>query len=637
MAFNPELGNWFPVTKFRFWCQKVLPLVYDDSLSYYELLCKVVDYLNKYGEDLGLLADEYKALVEWVNHYFEQNLEPIIQQYVDEWLDDHPEATTTVQDGSITVEKFHNTVVDETLTESGHPADAKVVGDMLIPTSAEMDKQLDDPTFVFGQGSNAIFACAATWLKNNDKLYYGNADLCNSFYVDADGNVIPAYEPKPGIEIEGRFPLDCMAFVDMCLRGIGFEDSMYGNQSNQSRYPCTSLKWSSKQFNMYAKVWDNTLEIAPVIKDNDSYWTPTNDYHRVLTWQYARFLRDHDLYVPLRGVTNLKMKQCLRVGDILWFGNPENSEYAGHFDGIYHCAIFMGWNKDQCMILDCNGIDANATVSIRHATGAHSSAYLMGYSRIPLGTTGTTGMESGIDLRISNGAFSGYASTQEKVYLKTKTRKFNTYKFTVSYMYFSAVDATRAFPSILWGASYLNVNRLTANSVKHVESYKFYTDDIIVTINNTDANFDASQVTDVNDYFMAQFYPAPSSTAYIHIDKVEPILLIDGIDSGDYLRLNRQTYSFTDYHDACNYMATNFLANVNSDSIMRFKFWTNTVGGSGQNLSAAIVKYRTDTYKVAVWNNTGYGCIMTKKFGVTDPVYTDYTSSNPFPLEDWVG
>lgn len=35
------------LSTFRFWCQKVLPLVYDESLSYYELLCKVVDYLNK--------------------------------------------------------------------------------------------------------------------------------------------------------------------------------------------------------------------------------------------------------------------------------------------------------------------------------------------------------------------------------------------------------------------------------------------------------------------------------------------------------------------------------------------------------------------------------------------------------------
>ena len=148
MAFNPELTNWFPVSKFRFWCQKVLPLVYDDSLSYYEVLCKMVDYLNKYGEDLGVLAEDYKALVEWVNNYFEQDLDPIIKQYVDEWLDEHPEATTTVQDGSITVEKFHNSVVDKTLTESGHPADALVVGEIVRnPLDINKPSTADGNTF----------------------------------------------------------------------------------------------------------------------------------------------------------------------------------------------------------------------------------------------------------------------------------------------------------------------------------------------------------------------------------------------------------------------------------------------------------------------------------------------------------
>ena len=34
------------LTHFRFWCQKVLPLVYDDSISYYEVLCKMADYIN---------------------------------------------------------------------------------------------------------------------------------------------------------------------------------------------------------------------------------------------------------------------------------------------------------------------------------------------------------------------------------------------------------------------------------------------------------------------------------------------------------------------------------------------------------------------------------------------------------------
>ena len=47
---------------FRFWCQKVLPLVYDDSLSYYELLCKVVDYLNKTMEIVNKLRENCQAL-----------------------------------------------------------------------------------------------------------------------------------------------------------------------------------------------------------------------------------------------------------------------------------------------------------------------------------------------------------------------------------------------------------------------------------------------------------------------------------------------------------------------------------------------------------------------------------------------
>lgn len=49
------------MSPFRFWCQKVLPLVYDDSLSYYEILCKVVEYIN------GLIEND-KAIVEEIEN-----------------------------------------------------------------------------------------------------------------------------------------------------------------------------------------------------------------------------------------------------------------------------------------------------------------------------------------------------------------------------------------------------------------------------------------------------------------------------------------------------------------------------------------------------------------------------------------
>ena len=47
-------------TELKAWCQKVIPLVYDDSLSYYEFLCKILKKLN----DLGLTFNEF---LEWVN------------------------------------------------------------------------------------------------------------------------------------------------------------------------------------------------------------------------------------------------------------------------------------------------------------------------------------------------------------------------------------------------------------------------------------------------------------------------------------------------------------------------------------------------------------------------------------------
>ena len=46
---------------FKFWCQKVLPLVYDDSLSYYEVLCKVRDYLNHIIDDNKMITEDGQA------------------------------------------------------------------------------------------------------------------------------------------------------------------------------------------------------------------------------------------------------------------------------------------------------------------------------------------------------------------------------------------------------------------------------------------------------------------------------------------------------------------------------------------------------------------------------------------------
>ena len=78
-----------PLHHFRFWCQKVLPLVYDDSLSYYEVLCKVVAYINnlidtnnEIIEYVDELKDELKVVQDWIANFDTSYLEQLIQKYI---------------------------------------------------------------------------------------------------------------------------------------------------------------------------------------------------------------------------------------------------------------------------------------------------------------------------------------------------------------------------------------------------------------------------------------------------------------------------------------------------------------------------------------------------------------------------
>lgn len=74
---------------FRFWCYMVLPLVYDDSLSYYEILCKMVDYINNLigtdklqNDEINKLKQEMQAVQNWIDNFDTSFAENVIAQYL---------------------------------------------------------------------------------------------------------------------------------------------------------------------------------------------------------------------------------------------------------------------------------------------------------------------------------------------------------------------------------------------------------------------------------------------------------------------------------------------------------------------------------------------------------------------------
>lgn len=195
--FTPNLNPYSGQGSFRFWVQKVLPLVYDDSLSYYELLCKVVTFLNNVIQDMDtaeenieLIRDAYDKLQSYVNTYFDNlDIEPELDNVLMRWVADgrlEDALTTTLTDNpsvldgpvaevipDVVSEQLPGVVgeqiggvvsplipdavtdwldenvepttpiVDESLTISGAAADAKVVGDKFTEIDDMMFAHLD--------------------------------------------------------------------------------------------------------------------------------------------------------------------------------------------------------------------------------------------------------------------------------------------------------------------------------------------------------------------------------------------------------------------------------------------------------------------------------------------------------------
>lgn len=92
---NTQFGR---VGAFRFWCQKVLPAVYDDSLSYYELLCKVTKWLEDLTEITNTQSDAITELQETLTEFMAGTFDPYIEQKVDDWFDAHePQLSNDVE------------------------------------------------------------------------------------------------------------------------------------------------------------------------------------------------------------------------------------------------------------------------------------------------------------------------------------------------------------------------------------------------------------------------------------------------------------------------------------------------------------------------------------------------------------
>ena len=210
--YTPNMGDYTELRPFRYWCQKVLPLVYDDSLSYMELLCKVVDYLNKTMHDVDTLHTDvvqlhaaYIQLQQYVNAYFE-NLD--VQSEIDNKLDEMAEsgALLNIVKPSVIdsvnnwlaehITNPTNPVIDKSLKISGAAADAKVVGERLLKDGIAYSKQFSKSSYYKGTGISSSNDANGTSFISFDDYDKGESGTNINLIGVASSFTVPIVNPK---------------------------------------------------------------------------------------------------------------------------------------------------------------------------------------------------------------------------------------------------------------------------------------------------------------------------------------------------------------------------------------------------------------------------------------------------------
>ena len=189
------------IEPFRFWCQTVMPTVYDDSLSYYELLNKVAAKLNEVinacnatSADVTELTMLFDKLNDYVLNYF-ANLD--VQEEINRKLDE------MVENGTLDriLSKFFGVFVTPQMY--GAKGDGVTDDTVAINTCLAQNKFVFIPSGTYLVSNtimlntsvkNTVMCTSTTRIKANKALkpvlMFGNDDGFNAMYFSWDGGII---------------------------------------------------------------------------------------------------------------------------------------------------------------------------------------------------------------------------------------------------------------------------------------------------------------------------------------------------------------------------------------------------------------------------------------------------------------
>lgn len=335
-----EVKNMKKIEYFRFWCQKVLPLVYDDSLSYYELLCKVVDYLNSIIKDTNHLIDmveslktDFDNLKEWVENYLDNiNLQIYIDNKLDEMAKDGTLSAIIEQfiNGNLDNASLFNNTSNSTLKNSTvHSLSNYYFNGNKVDLSNGISlEETEEQAFnVYNKNNYSLFPRPNTTPINNGGIPLG-AICVGATYLNSD----VTYGRDTGMfNVNGQVfkQMVCSDYLWAIMKGISYGNSKCSGKAIniQTPYRCTSC------FN------EKSL-LAPVEKN--AFIT------RELAWYFAGSGRLNEL--------DYKYYSNIQIGDFIFVAyTSDTSPTKANYLNIGHCGMVINidYNNHILYVMEC--------------------------------------------------------------------------------------------------------------------------------------------------------------------------------------------------------------------------------------------------------------------------------------------
>lgn len=314
------------IRPFRFWCQKVLPLVYDDSLSYYELLCKVVAKLNEVISNENELNEAFQQLKDWIENWVDtQDFQKMIDDKLDEMVKDGTFDKLINQEifGDLNEKVNNNTTNIKNLTTKVNQNTTDV---------SSLKTRMDGAESNITAQGNRISKLENLWLNGKSAVFFGDSltygELVGTGGQQSANNYPATFGKITGCNVtnyghSGDKAKDCLAVIkshadelqnyDYIFVNIGVNDFMA--QTPVGWLDCLDENYFNGQINaifnaLQAGRGGKTQVIALSFMPNHEMW---NEWFDKVTW--LTYKANFDYCAMVSGIPIINMAKAAGISE----------------------------------------------------------------------------------------------------------------------------------------------------------------------------------------------------------------------------------------------------------------------------------------------------------------------------------